>query len=164
MASTRSSPRSSTLRSARSDEAMRRAPRRVWRKNVCASGTRCSPPGGVLSRAHIYGYGHSLRPCQGTTIAPRRRAFSRQTLLALLFAFRLRKLVGRHVLEKLLELGDDLLLVHLFALELDRRLLDHVVGREDRRLGADSERDRVRGTGVDLDLGAVLLDGDARVE
>src|SRR5512133_3934423 len=58
------------------------APRRVWRNTVCAAGPRCSPPGSVLSRAHIYGYGRSLRPPQGTTIAPRRRAVSRQTLLA----------------------------------------------------------------------------------
>src|SRR5512132_125916 len=59
-----------------------RAPRRVWRKTVCAAGPRCSPPGTVLSRAHIYGYGRSLRPPQGTSIAPRRRAVFRQTLLA----------------------------------------------------------------------------------
>src|SRR4051795_8748663 len=56
--------------------------RRVWRKSRCASGPRCSPPGSVLSRAHIYGYGRSLRPPQGTSIAPRRRAISRQALLA----------------------------------------------------------------------------------
>ena len=42
---------------------------------------RCSPPGSVLSRAHIYGYGRSLRPPQGTTIAPQRRAVFHQTLL-----------------------------------------------------------------------------------
>src|SRR5438067_12107189 len=34
-----------------------------------------------FSRAHIYGYGRSLRPPQGTSIAPRRRAVFRQTLL-----------------------------------------------------------------------------------
>src|SRR6266487_845556 len=45
--------------------------------------------------------------------------------------------VRGHVLEELLELRDDLFLVHLFALELDRGLLDYVVGGEDRRLGAD---------------------------
>src|SRR3954469_12427174 len=39
--------------------------RRARRNRVCASGPRCSPPGSVLSRAHIYGYGHSLRPPQG---------------------------------------------------------------------------------------------------
>src|SRR4029450_9073664 len=49
---------------------------------VCAAGTRCSPPGIVLGRVHIYGYGRSLRPPQGTRIAPRRRALFRQTLLA----------------------------------------------------------------------------------
>src|SRR5213594_1494836 len=59
-----------------------RLPRRVWRNTVCAAEPRCSPPGTVLSRAHIYGYGRSLRPPQGTSIAPRRRAVLRQTLLA----------------------------------------------------------------------------------
>src|SRR5438067_290599 len=57
--------------------------RRVWRNTVCSPGPRCSPPGTVLSRAHIYGYGRSLRPPQGTSIAPRRRAVFRQTLLEL---------------------------------------------------------------------------------
>src|SRR5437868_2193613 len=56
--------------------------RRVWRNTVCSPGPRCSPPGSVLSRAHIYRYGRSLRPPQGTSIAPRRRAVFRQTLLA----------------------------------------------------------------------------------
>src|SRR4051812_39259202 len=45
------------------------------------SAARCSPAGSVLSRAHIYGYGRSLRPPQRTTSARRRRALSRQTLL-----------------------------------------------------------------------------------
>src|SRR5204862_6095468 len=56
--------------------------RRVWRNNGCVAGARCSPPGSVLSRAHIYGYGRSLRPPQGTSIARRRRAPFRQTLLS----------------------------------------------------------------------------------
>src|SRR3954468_3466124 len=68
------------------------------------------------------------------------------------------------MVEELLELGDDLLLVHVLALELDRRLLDHVLGGEDRRVGPDRERDRVRRARVDLDLGAVLLPRDRRVE
>src|SRR6266496_3625116 len=72
----RSARRSHSRRSA--DEA-----RRVRRKTVCAAGPRCSPPGTVLSRAHIYGYGRSLRPPQGTTITPRRRATFRQALLVL---------------------------------------------------------------------------------
>ena len=55
--------------------------RRAWLNTVCAPGPRCSPPGSVLSRAHIYGYGRSLRPPQGTSIAPRRRAVFRQALL-----------------------------------------------------------------------------------
>src|SRR5262249_5156087 len=40
-------------------------------------------PGSVLSRAHIYGYGRSLRPPQGTTSVRRRRAPFRRTLLDL---------------------------------------------------------------------------------
>src|SRR4051794_17659991 len=55
--------------------------RRARRNRVCASAPRCSPPGSVLSRAHIYGYGRSLRPPQGTTIAARRRAPFRRALL-----------------------------------------------------------------------------------
>src|SRR5438034_5860346 len=39
----------------------------------CAAGPRWTAPGRVLSRARICGYGHSLRPCQEPTIAPRRR-------------------------------------------------------------------------------------------
>src|SRR3954451_1122380 len=62
-------------------EPLSRPPRRVWRNKVCVAGPRCSPPGSVLGRAHIYGYGRSLRPPQGTSIAPRRRAAFRQTLL-----------------------------------------------------------------------------------
>src|SRR4029450_13718611 len=57
-------------------------PRRGWRKSGGGAGAGRSPPGSGLSRAHIYGYGRSLRPPQGTTIAPRRRAPFRQTLLA----------------------------------------------------------------------------------
>jgi hypothetical protein len=68
-----------------------------------------------------------------------------------------RELVGETSSRKRLKLVDDLFLVHFLALELDRRLLDHVVGGEDRRLGADGERDRVGRPRVDLDLGAVLL-------
>src|SRR5919197_4454567 len=55
--------------------------------------------------------------------------------------------VGRDVVEKLLELGDlrlDLLLRDLLALELDRRLLDHVVRRVDRSVRANRESNRVR--------------------
>src|SRR3712207_6909583 len=39
----------------------------------------------------------------------------------------------------------DLLLVLDLVLELDRGLLDHVLGGEDRRLGANGQGDRVRG-------------------
>src|SRR5213079_2104478 len=46
-------------------------------------GRAARPPAPLClrSRAHIYGYGRSLRPPQGTTIAPRRRAVFRQPLL-----------------------------------------------------------------------------------
>ena len=40
------------------------------------------PRCGVLSRVDSFGYRRSLRPCLGTAIAPRRRAPTRQTLLA----------------------------------------------------------------------------------
>ena len=49
-------------------------------------------------------------------------------------------------------------------LELDRRLGDHVLGREDRRAGADGERERVRRARVDLHLAAVDRQRDRRVE
>src|SRR2546423_2857696 len=47
-------------------------------------GRAARPPAPLClrSRAHIYGYGRSLRPPKGTSIAPRRRAVFRQTLLA----------------------------------------------------------------------------------
>ena len=66
------------------------------------------------------------------------------------------EVLGRDAVEELLELVDDVLLVHVLALELDRRLLDHLVGREDRRLRPDGDRDRVGRARVDLELGAVL--------
>src|SRR5207244_2150103 len=81
-----------------------------------------------------------------------------------LFAVRLGELVRGDVLEELLELADDLLLVHFAVLELDGGLLDHLFGREDGSLGPDGQGNRVGRTRVDLDLGAVLLHGDARVE
>src|SRR6476646_7618254 len=71
---------------------------------------------------------------------------------ALLFLSFDRELVGGDVVEELAKLVDDLLLVHLFALELDRGLLDHALVGEDRGLGANGERDRVGRPGVDLDL------------
>jgi hypothetical protein len=42
----------------------------VWKLTLLA-------PGSVLSRADIYGFGRSLRPPQGTTSTPRRRALFR---------------------------------------------------------------------------------------
>src|SRR6266516_2389586 len=62
-------------------------PRRVWRNTVCAAGPRCSPRGRVLSRPNAEKHWGSRearsaeRHCLGTTIAPRRRATFRQTLL-----------------------------------------------------------------------------------
>ena len=50
------------------------------------------------------------------------------------------------------------------ALDLDRRLLDDVVGGEDRRVAADGERDRVARPRVDLDVAAVPRERDPRVE
>src|SRR5204862_369072 len=60
-----------------------------------------------------------------------------------LFAVRLGELVRGDVLEVLLELADDLLLVHFAVLELDRGLLDHLFGREDGSLGPDGQGNRV---------------------
>ncbi len=76
------------------------------------------------------------------------------------------EIFGRDVVEELLELVDDLLgvLGGLAVLELDRGLLDHVVGREDRGRCPHRERERVGGAGVDLELGAVHGDRDRRVE
>src|SRR5919204_377547 len=55
--------------------------RRVRPNTGHALGARCSPRGGVLSRTDSYRYRRSLRPCLGTTSAPRERAAFRQTLL-----------------------------------------------------------------------------------
>ena len=52
----------------------------------------------------------------------------------------------------------------VLAVELDRRLLDHLVGGEDRRLRAHRDRDRVGGARVDLDLRVAVLDRDRGVE
>src|SRR5262249_17153200 len=54
----------------------------------------------------------------------------------------------------------DLLFVHLFSLELDRRLLQDPIVGEDRGLSPDGERDRVGRARVDFDLVSVLLNGD----
>ena len=59
--------------------------------------------------------------------------------------------------------GRDLV-VGRVALELDARLLDHLVGGVDLRAGPDRERDRVGRPRVDLDLGAVLLERDPGVD
>jgi hypothetical protein len=51
-------------------------------KHRCAAGLRCSPrERRPQSRPYRWGYERSLRPCLGTSIAPRRRAPFRQALL-----------------------------------------------------------------------------------
>ena len=54
-----------------------------------------------------------------------------------------REVLRRDLVEEVLELLDDLFGVLDLVLELDRRLGDHLVGGEDRRAGADGERERV---------------------
>ena len=53
----------------------------AWRNNGCVAGPRCSPRSGVLGRIRRHHYESSLRPCLGTSIAPRRRATFRKSLL-----------------------------------------------------------------------------------
>ena len=50
-------------------------------ERAAESPSRAARPRRVLSRADSFGYRRSLRPCLGTSIAPRRRAPFRQTLL-----------------------------------------------------------------------------------
>ena len=75
-----------------------------------------------------------------------------------------REVLRRDLVEEVLELVDDLLGVLDLVLELDRRLGDHVLGGEDRRAGADRERERVARPRVDLDLAAVDRQRDRGVE
>src|SRR5262249_49714332 len=99
--------------------------------------------------------GEAPRDADGRTAAGVQiRAGRRPGLVFFVFGFDLGlgEVLGRDVVEELLELLDHVLLVDVLALELDRGLLDHLVGREDRRLGAHGDGDRVGGTGVDLDL------------
>src|SRR5687768_8876179 len=74
------------------------------------------------------------------------------------------EVLGRDLVEELLELVHDLLGVLDLVLELDRGLGDHVLGGEDRRTGADGEGEGVGGPRVDVDLAPVDRQGDRRVE
>ena len=65
------------------------------------------------------------------------------------------EVLGRDVVEEVLELLDDLLRVLDLVLELDRGLGDHVLGGEDRGAGAHRQGQRVGGARVDLHLAAV---------
>src|SRR5919204_594005 len=55
--------------------------RRAWRHVVRVLGTRCSPEAACSVAPVASGYERSLRPCLGTSIAPRGRATFRQSLL-----------------------------------------------------------------------------------
>ena len=79
-------------------------------------------------------------------------------------ARRAAEVLGRDVVEEVLELLDDLLLVLDLVLELDRRLGDDLLGGEDRGARADGQRERIGGTRVDLHLAAAHLEGDGGVE
>src|SRR5215211_3682309 len=74
------------------------------------------------------------------------------------------EVLGRDVVEEVLELLDDLLLVLHLVLELDGGLGDHVLGGEDRSAGADRQRQGVRRARVDLYLTPVHLQGHRRIE
>src|SRR3954467_11363298 len=65
------------------------------------------------------------------------------------------EVLGRDLVEELLEAVDDLLGVLDLVLELDRRLRDDVLGGEDRRAGAHGPGERVARPRVDLDLAPV---------
>src|SRR5439155_14145489 len=99
--------------------------------------------------------GDNRRPSQSASASPARvsreapypttgesAAFARKLVVVGIHS----EFVRGDLLEELLELRDlglDLLLGHFLALELDSRFLDHLVGGEDRGVGADGERDRV---------------------
>src|SRR4051794_25953284 len=74
------------------------------------------------------------------------------------------EVLGAHLVEEVLEFLDDLLGVLDLVLELDRGLLDHVVGGEDGGRRADGEGDGVGGAGVDVDRRTVHRDRDLRIE
>ena len=95
---------------------------------------------------------------------PDRAASASRSALVVFLDLGLGEVLRRDAVEEALELVDDLLLVHVLALELDRRLVDHRVCRVDRRLRPNGDRDRVGGARVDLELGAVVLDRDRREE
>jgi serine protease len=74
------------------------------------------------------------------------------------------EVLWRDVVEKVLELFDDLAGVLHLVLELDRGLRDHVLRGEDRRIGAHGNGESVGGARVDRDFAAVQLEDDLGVE
>ena len=70
------------------------------------------------------------------------------------------EVLGRDLVEELLELLDDVLGLLDVVLELDRRLGDDLLGRVDRRARAHRERDRVARPRVDLELPAADAERD----
>src|SRR4051794_24496384 len=99
----------------------------------------------------------SGRTQAGTTYAPescaaQRRSERARTSSALLLAG---EVLGRHLVEELLEAVHDFLGVLDLVLELDRRLGDDVLGGEDRRAGSHGQGERVARPRVDLDLTSV---------
>ena len=64
------------------------------------------------------------------------------------------EVLRRDLVEELLELLDDVVGVLDLVLELDRRVGDHLLGREDRRADPDGKGDRVARARVDLELAA----------
>src|ERR687898_2594529 len=129
--------------------------RRVWRNTGCAARPRCSPPGlRPQSRPYLSRYGHSLRPCLGTSIAPWQRALFRQTLLGRRGeAFdRLERplhlgLVERHVLEfsgEVVVVGGHVEVAVAREVEEDRLLLTRLVRRPRGLKRAEDRAGRLR--------------------
>src|SRR3990170_4780883 len=103
---------------------------------------RARQHGPALLRGPARALRRPARPGQARARAQSRRARAALGVLG--------EVLGGDLLEELLELLDDLVLVDVLVLELDRALLDDRVGREDGGAGANGERDRVAGAGLDL--------------